>query len=161
MSVLAYVGLGSNLGPSMKILDLARRDIAGLNGVELLRMSPVYRSRAIEVEGPQPDFLNAVVEISTRLSAGELLRELLAIEQRHGRIRPALPNSPRTLDLDLLLHGDEVRASEALQLPHPRIQQRAFVLYPLCDLDEDIVIPGQGRVGDLREHVTEQDIEML
>ena len=161
MSVRAYVGLGSNLGPSREILQQAGRAIAGLDETALLRMSPVYLSSALGCDEPQPDYHNAVVEITTGLPANILLRELLVIEQGFGRVRPAPENSARSLDLDLLLYGDQVQSDAELQLPHPRIQERAFVLYPLCDLDEDIVIPGQGRAGDLLGRVSTQVIERL
>ena len=99
-------------------------------------------------EPDQPDFVNAVAVVDTALSAGELLRELLALEARHGRVR-SKPNAPRTLDLDLLLFGGQVISEPGLEVPHPRMHQRAFVLVPLVEVTPDALIPGHGSAADL------------
>jgi 2-amino-4-hydroxy-6-hydroxymethyldihydropteridine diphosphokinase len=98
----------------------------------------------------QPDYVNAVAQVATRLSPEDLLSALLAIERRQGRERnPAQRNGPRTLDLDLLLHGDAVRSDPDLTLPHPGAHERDFVLVPLAEIAPDLVIPGRGAVRDL------------
>jgi len=108
----------------------------------------------------QPDFVNAVAEIETRLGAQALLGELLATEARFGRVR-TLPDAPRTLDLDLLLHGDRVIAEPGLIVPHPRMHERAFVLAPLAEIAPDIAIPGKGRAGALLAACTDQKVEKI
>jgi 2-amino-4-hydroxy-6-hydroxymethyldihydropteridine diphosphokinase len=101
----------------------------------------------------QPDFINAVARIGTSLDPQDLLAGLLAIEQQAGRVRNAERWGPRRIDLDLLLYGDQQIAMEGLQVPHPRIAERAFVLLPLAELDPLIVLPGQGRIADLLQRL--------
>jgi 2-amino-4-hydroxy-6-hydroxymethyldihydropteridine diphosphokinase len=96
----------------------------------------------------QPDFINACARVETRLAPRALLEGLLAIERRHGRVR-AIPNGPRTLDLDIVLYGAEVIDEPDLVVPHPRAHERAFVLKPLLDVWPDAVLPGKGRARDL------------
>ena len=108
----------------------------------------------------QPDFVNAVARLETALPPAELLRELLAIEQRHGRVRDQR-DAPRTLDLDLLLYGDAVVQAPGLQVPHPRMHERAFVLLPLDEVSPGLTIPGQGPVSALLRAVAGQDVERL
>lgn len=146
VAVLAHVGLGSNLGDSRAIVAQAVHALGGLPGCELLARSADYQSPPWGPV-PQPDYINAAVRLRTRLTAPDLLKALLATERAFGRIRPGERWGPRTLDLDLLLYGDTVCDTEHLQLPHPRIGSRAFVLLPLADIDPDLVIPGQGTVA--------------
>lgn len=108
----------------------------------------------------QPDFINAVCKIDTDLAALDLLHALLAIELTQGRIRD-IPGGPRTLDLDLLLYGDLVCHETGLTLPHPRLHERAFVLYPLSELAPELNIPGRGRVDKLLAACAGQAIERL
>lgn len=100
----------------------------------------------------QPEFINAVAKIETRLAPRDLLEELLAIERAHGRTRE-FPNAPRTLDLDILLYGERTVREAGLTIPHPRMLERAFVLVPLAEIAPDAVVPGSGRVADLVKNV--------
>ncbi len=127
----AFVGLGANLGDTRATLDAALAALAGLPGTRLLARSGYYRSAPLDAGGP--DYLNAVARLETALDAEALLDALQAIEQAHGRERPYV-NAPRTLDLDLLLYGDERIASPRLTVPHPRMRERAFVLLPLLEI---------------------------
>jgi 2-amino-4-hydroxy-6-hydroxymethyldihydropteridine diphosphokinase len=130
-AVTAYVGLGANLGQAEQTVRNAISRIAQLPQTSLTKQSSLYRSAPVDAGGP--DFINAVVEVSTSLTAPELLSQLQAIELAAGRQRP-YRNAPRTLDLDLLLFGDARIDSERLQVPHPRMKQRAFVLRPLAEI---------------------------
>ena len=155
----AYVGLGANLGEPSQTIGQALEALAALPRTRLKARSPLYRSAPLGHAG-QPDFVNAVAELTTSLSAGELLAALLEIENRHGRER-SFANAPRTLDLDLLLYGEATLASERLTLPHPRLHERAFVLKPLLDIAPDIEVPGRGPARALLEGVKDQDAERL
>jgi 2-amino-4-hydroxy-6-hydroxymethyldihydropteridine diphosphokinase len=152
VAVLAHVGLGSNLGDSRATIALAIQALGGLPGCELLSRSADYQSPPWGPV-PQPDYINAAVRLRTRLTAQDLLGALLDIERAFGRVRPGERWGPRTLDLDLLLHGDTVCDTEQLQIPHPRMASRAFVLLPLADIDPGLVIPGQGTVASLLARV--------
>jgi 2-amino-4-hydroxy-6-hydroxymethyldihydropteridine diphosphokinase len=147
------VGLGANLGDARRTLSEAVQALSGLPLTHLNHTSSLWRSAPFEAEGP--DFFNAVVLLQTQLAPEALLRELQAIEQRHGRERP-YRNAPRTLDLDLLLHGSHQQQSPTLSLPHPRMHQRAFVLEPLWEVWPDCVLPGLGPVADYRLAVAGQ-----
>jgi 2-amino-4-hydroxy-6-hydroxymethyldihydropteridine diphosphokinase len=129
--VVAYVALGANLGDAAAAVQAAMDAMALLPGTTVTHRSSLYRSAPFEAAGP--DFINAVVEISTLLSAPDLLTQLQALEHEAGRERP-YRNAPRTLDLDLLLYGDGCIASPSLTVPHPRMAQRAFVLLPLAEI---------------------------
>jgi 2-amino-4-hydroxy-6-hydroxymethyldihydropteridine diphosphokinase len=155
----AWIGIGANLGNAREnVLDALER-LAWAPGVRLLRASSLYRTAPIDSSGD--DYVNAVAEIDTSLSARALLAALHGIEQAHGRERP-YRNAPRTLDLDLLLYGDDVIAeAPILIVPHPRMHERAFVLAPLAELAPSLAIPGHGRVDDLLPGVAEQVIEKL
>ena len=132
MSSRAYVGLGANLGADLlATLTQAAQALATLPGTELTALSSAWRSAPVDAGGP--DFLNAVAALDTMLPPVELLDALQAIERAHGRERP-YRNAPRTLDLDLLLHGDAVIDTPRLTLPHPRLAERAFVLRPLLEI---------------------------
>lgn len=155
---LAYIGLGANLGDARAALEAALQALAALPGTKLLRRSSLYRSAPIESSGP--DYLNAVAELHTGLGPLELLHALQAIERDHGRERP-YRNAPRTLDLDLLLHGDLTLDTPELTLPHPRAHLRAFVLLPLCELAPALRVPGHGPVAALLAQVHDQPIEKL
>lgn len=137
MSSRAYVGLGANLGADLPAtLTLAALQLEALPGVHVVALSSVWRSAPVDASGP--DFLNAVAALDTTLSPLELLEALQAIELTHGRERP-YRNAPRTLDLDLLLHGDVVMNTSRLTLPHPRLGERAFVLRPLLEIAPQLV----------------------
>jgi 2-amino-4-hydroxy-6-hydroxymethyldihydropteridine diphosphokinase len=134
--VVATVGLGANLGNPLAALAGAIASIAALDGVKLVAQSAFYRSAPIDSSGP--DYVNAVVQLQTTLTAPELLAQLQTIEQGAGRERP-YRNAPRTLDLDILLFGDASIQSKSLTVPHPRMWQRAFVLLPLAEIAPALV----------------------
>ncbi|MBU4520223.1 MAG: 2-amino-4-hydroxy-6-hydroxymethyldihydropteridine diphosphokinase [Gammaproteobacteria bacterium] len=146
--VTAFVALGANLGDPSRALREALQRLSEAPGVRLVRASSVYRTAPIDSSGP--DYLNAVAEIATTLTAPDLLTALQAIEQGAGRERP-YRNAPRTLDLDLLLYGSARIHSATLTVPHPRMGERAFVLVPLSEIapervtDEALAaVSGQG-----------------
>jgi 2-amino-4-hydroxy-6-hydroxymethyldihydropteridine diphosphokinase len=150
---IAYLGLGSNMGGSRLHIAQALREINGLPGTKVLRVSPLYGSKPWG-KAEQPDFVNAVAEIATELSARELLTAVKSIEHSHGRVARERWG-PRPLDIDILVY-DAVRVSEPdLQVPHPRMWDRAFVLRPLADLRPDLIAPG-GRPVLLR--LNDEDI---
>lgn len=154
----AWIGLGANLGDTRATLRAAFSALAALPRTRLLDRSSLYRSAPVDAGGP--DYLNAVALIDTGLDAHELLAHLLAIERRHGRER-LYPNSPRTLDLDLLLYGDAQIESATLTVPHPRLHVRAFALAPLAELAPALEVPGRGAVAALLPGVAAQPIERL
>ena len=130
-SVMACVALGANLGDAVATVQQALRDVAALPDTSLFKASSLYRSAPYEAKGP--DFINAVVLIRTQLSPIALLHALQALELQSGRERP-FKNAPRTLDLDIIFYGDFALATQALTLPHPRWDERAFVLQPLAEV---------------------------
>lgn len=138
--VRAYVGLGANLGDSAATLRQVLAQLEATPGVAGVTASPFYRSAPVDATGP--DFINAVAAVDTVLAPLALLDVLQALEHEHGRQRP-YRNAPRTLDLDLLLHGDAQLDHERLILPHPRLHLRAFVLLPLRDLEPDLSVHGK------------------
>ena len=154
----AYIGLGANLGDPRATLQAAFDALAGLPQSTLLQRSGYYRTAPIDSSGP--DYLNAAARLRTQLPAAALLAQLQAIERAHGRQRP-YRNAPRTLDLDVLLYGDERSVDSALELPHPRAHERAFVLAPLAEIAPDLVIPGRGRVSELLAGLAGQRIQRL
>lgn len=156
--MIAYVGIGANLGDARANVDDAVARLGLLPESRLLRTSPYYRSAPIDASGD--DYVNAVAAIDTRLPPDALLLALHAIEADHGRERP-YRNAPRTLDLDLLLYGDSVIATDTLTVPHPRMLERAFVLRPLLDIAPAITVPGHGRAASFVSGVSKQAIERL
>lgn len=130
-AVTAYLALGANLGDAQATVREALDAIDALPGTRVARRSSLYRTAPIESSGP--DYINAVVEVDTVLTAPDLLRELLALELQAGRLRP-YRNAPRTLDLDILLFGAARIFSQTLTVPHPRMHTRAFVLMPLNEI---------------------------
>jgi 2-amino-4-hydroxy-6-hydroxymethyldihydropteridine diphosphokinase len=153
--------LGANLGDAAATLRAATVELSVLPETGLFASSSFYRSAPVDAVGP--DFINAVVALSTGLSAHQLLAALQAIELDHGRDRSpaALRNAARTLDLDLLLFGDRVIDTPHLTLPHPRLQCRAFVLLPLLEIDPDAAAPGLGRLSNWLNGVRDQAIARL
>lgn len=134
--VTAYIGLGANLGDPAQAVRCAIEQLGSVPGVRLLQASSFYRSAPVDASGP--DYINAVTEVATTLTAPSLLAALQAIELNAGRERPYV-NAPRTLDLDLLLYGDARMASPQLTVPHPRMWARAFVLLPLHEIAPGLV----------------------
>ena len=144
----AYVGLGANLGDREQALHAAVDALAAEDGVEVVSVSVLRETEPVGV-GQQPLYLNGAAEVETTLTARELLDRLLAVEQQFGRIRVRDEHGPRTLDLDLLLYGDEVIDEPGLTVPHPRLHERRFVLEPLAELAPGLVVPGRGDVESL------------
>ena len=136
----AFIGLGANLGNAKAALMAAMTQIAALPSTQCLKVSGLYRSAPVDSSGP--DYINAVMHISTCFGAPDLLIQLQKIEQLAGRERP-YRNAPRTLDLDLLLYGSAQIDSPHLQIPHPRMFDRAFVLRPLAETVPELVSPAQ------------------
>ncbi|MBS0293564.1 MAG: 2-amino-4-hydroxy-6-hydroxymethyldihydropteridine diphosphokinase [Proteobacteria bacterium] len=136
----AWIGLGANLGDARTALQNALRALAALPGSRLVQVSSLYRSAPVDAGGP--DYLNVVAELQTALAPLDLLHALQAIELAAGRERP-YRNAPRTLDLDLLLYGEQSIDGAELTVPHPRMWQRAFVLLPLAELRPGWVTPAQ------------------
>ena len=140
----AGVALGSNLGERLANLRKARKDIASLNGVlPPMRSSAIYETEPVWCEKGAAKFFNAAIEFGYSGEPGELLRELAAIEKLLGRPGAHARNVSRTIDLDLLYFGDIIVKTSELQLPHPRIVEREFVLRPLADIRPDLVLPAQ------------------
>jgi 2-amino-4-hydroxy-6-hydroxymethyldihydropteridine diphosphokinase len=157
--VRAYVGLGSNLADPVQQVRAAMHALAGLPDTQVERCSSLYLSKAIG-NTAQPDFVNAACRLATRLSAAALLERLLALEAARGRTRVAgSTGGPRVLDLDLLLYGDAEIHEPGLIVPHPRLHERAFVLYPLLEIDRQVRVPGRGPAEVLARNCTDQVIE--
>lgn len=135
-----FIGMGSNLATPIEQLQAATQALSLLPKTELVARSSLYASDPL---GPadQPRYVNAVAELSTELTPLELLDALQHIEQTQGRVRKAERWGPRTLDLDMLLYGDQIIASERLTVPHYHMHARAFVLYPLAEIAKDLVLP--------------------
>jgi 2-amino-4-hydroxy-6-hydroxymethyldihydropteridine diphosphokinase len=138
--VLAYIGLGANLGDPRKAVTQAIQAIAALPGLQLTRQSALYGSAPVDAGGN--DYVNAVVEVQTSLAPHALLTQLQSIETAAGRARP-YRNAPRTLDLDILLYAQLALNDEVLVIPHPRMWQRAFVLRPLAEIAPALVTGAQ------------------
>jgi 2-amino-4-hydroxy-6-hydroxymethyldihydropteridine diphosphokinase len=144
----AYVGLGANLADREATLRAA---VAALGAIEGVRVAAVSSFRETDPVGylDQPRFLNGAAAVDTTLGPRELLDALLAVERSLGRTREGPRFGPRTIDLDLLLYGDESVDEPGLTVPHPRLHERAFALEPLAELDPSLVVPGQGPLETL------------
>lgn len=151
-AVIAYVGLGSNQEDPARQLQFAFRGLSALRQTRLLRQSGVFRTPPWGL-AEQPDFLNAVAELETRLSARALLEGLLDIERQAGRRRDGPRWGPRSIDLDLLVYADCRIDEDGLVIPHPRMAERAFVLLPLAELAPTLHLPGVGVVARLLEGI--------
>lgn len=160
---LAVIGLGANLGDPIATLNDAITTLSAHSQTAYWRISPFYRTAPIGSEEPQPDFINAVAICQTSLSPKWMMQWLLEIERQFGRNRgqDIIRNAPRTLDLDLLLYDEQTMDTPLLTLPHPRLQNRAFVLRPLLDLLPDAILPGKGRLDRYLPGVADQLIERL
>lgn len=154
-----FIGLGSNLENPQQQINTAIEDINTVENVKVVQRSSLYRSPPM---GPQdqPDYINAVIEIETDLLAHDLLDELQTIEQQHGRVRKRHWGE-RTLDLDILLYGQQVITDDRLTVPHPGIAERAFVIYPLAEIAADWTVPGKGQVTRLVQDCPADGLEKL
>ena len=158
MTSTAYVGVGANLGDAQQTVRAAIEAMTILAHTRVAARSSLFISAPIDAGGN--DFVNAVAQLETDLTAQSLLDNLQRIELAFGRERP-FRNAPRTLDLDLLIYDQLQMSSDTLQLPHPRMSDRAFVLLPLLELAPDIHIPGKGAARDYLPAVSGQTIERL
>lgn len=144
---LVFIALGSNLEIPVFQVQHAFDELEQLPGTQLIKRSSLYQSAPIG-RLDQPDFINAVAQIKTKLAPLDLLTALLTIEHKQGRLRESL-NAPRTLDLDILLYDTLQYQDGELTIPHPRMTQRAFVLQPLIEIAPDCQIPGYGHIAPL------------
>lgn len=158
--VEAYVGIGSNLNDPIGQVRRALHELDEIADTRRLACSSLYRSLPM---GPkdQPDYVNAAAALSTRLSPGELLVALLRIEQAHGRTRTGPRWGPRSLDLDLLLYGDQSIAEPGLTVPHPGLATRSFVLFPLLEIAPELEVPGAAPLVELAERVSPDGLTRL
>ena len=156
--MIAYIGIGANLGDASANVDDAFARLGALAGCRVLAASSKYRTAPIDSSGA--DYVNAVACIDTPLDAPSLLAALHAIELAHGRERP-YRNAPRTLDLDILLYGDEQIDLPTLHVPHPRMLERAFVLVPLLEIAPDVTVPGRGAASQFLPAVADQVITRI
>jgi len=143
----SFVSVGSNLGDRKSYLTNAVIALSRSPNVQVSKVSSIYRTEPLEV-GDQPEFLNAVIEIETGLSPWELLSLLQRIEQENGRTR-IVRYGPRTLDMDIILFGDEVISEPALTIPHPRMLERRFVLEPLLEIAPEVTLPDGRKLSDI------------
>lgn len=156
---LALIALGSNLQQPEVQISKAIQVLAGTTGLKLLKASSLYATAPVGYDN-QPDFINAVVQVSTEIPAPQLMQLLLDIEQTFGRERP-FPNAPRILDLDLLDYDGLKLDTELLKLPHPRMHERGFVILPLAEILPDFVLPhGQSVVEWVAEY-KQDDVRKL
>ena len=158
--VTSYIGLGSNLAKPDQQLQEALRAIHELKDTHVTQCSSFYASKPM---GPQdqPDYVNAVVEIGTKLSAEDLLSQLQAIEQTHGRQRKSERWGPRTLDLDIILYGNEQIQSNDLVVPHYGMKTREFVLYPLREIAPELVLPCGDSLVSVLKSVPKNGLEVI
>jgi 2-amino-4-hydroxy-6-hydroxymethyldihydropteridine diphosphokinase len=154
-----YVGLGSNLEDPLLQVQAALSALDRLADTQLINHSPWYRSKAVG-PGEQPDYINGVAELETSLPPEQLLSDLHGIEIAQGRIRNERW-AARTIDLDILLYGNQIVATDRLRIPHPRLHQRNFVLYPLADLAPLLVFPDGRKLATLVAECPNTDIEKL
>ena len=148
----AYVGLGSNMGDRERMLWSAVHMLAFSPEVEVVAVSSIRETDPVGL-ADQPRFLNAAVALDTELEPRALLELLMAVERELGRTRDGPRFGPRTIDLDLLLYGDEVVDEPGLTVPHPRLHERRFVLEPLAELDDELTVPEKGAVQALLARV--------
>lgn len=157
--ITAFIALGSNLANPVAQVQAGLRALAGLPHTRVTGASSLYQNPAVGV-GDQPDFVNAVASIETLLAPRALLEGVLAIERARGRVRE-IPNAPRTLDLDIVLYGEEVIDEPGLTIPHPRMLERAFVLLPLAEIAPHAMVPGAGPAARLAARVDATELMRL
>lgn len=136
-SLIAYIGIGANLGPAAQSVEGAMKELKDHADMTLLAQSGLWRTKPIDAQGP--DFCNAIAQIQTTLAPTALMQELLKIESQFGRIR-SVRNAPRTLDLDVIAIDGMRLNQELLHIPHPRAHSRAFVLIPLCEVNDTVML---------------------
>jgi 2-amino-4-hydroxy-6-hydroxymethyldihydropteridine diphosphokinase len=156
----AYVALGANLGDPVAQVEAAIAALDRLPDSRLVARSRLYRTRPVGLL-EQPDFINAAAALVTTVGAAAFHEALMTLERALGKVPPAQRNGPRRIDLDLLAFAEQTVDLPELRVPHPRLHERAFVLYPLAELAPDLWIPGHGRVAALRDAVGDLGIEPL
>ena len=156
---IAYIGLGSNMRSPEQQIKSAIKSIKAVVKIRVLKVSSLYKSRPV---GPQNqnDYVNAVIKIDTNLMPLELLECMQNIENQQGRIRKE-HWGPRTLDLDILMFGDEIIKDDKLTIPHLEIENRSFVLAPLTEINPNCLIPGKGKARDLLAILDQDDLEII
>lgn len=157
-STLAILALGANLGDPQQTIMLAVEDLDAIEGIKVKKVSPLVESHAMTEAGideTKPNYFNAVVQVKTSLKPKALLERIREIETKHGRVRLERWGS-RTLDIDIITYGNEIKDSKTLTIPHPRAYERAFVLVPWSLIDAEAVLPGHGKVSVLAEAVKDQ-----
>jgi 2-amino-4-hydroxy-6-hydroxymethyldihydropteridine diphosphokinase len=156
---IVYIGLGSNMELPRQHITAAIQSLSDIESTRMLKVSSLYKSKPV---GPldQNDYINAVAQIETDLKPLELLDSLQTIENEHDRVRNERWG-PRTLDLDILMFGEEVIQNDRLTIPHPEMGNRSFVLVPLAEIKSDCVIPGKGLLGDLISNIEQDGLEIL
>jgi len=161
--VVVYIGLGSNLEQPAQQLVNALQAIKKLPQTRFISSSSFYCSKALTLgkNSSAPDYLNAVVSIETQLDPLSLLDDLQAIEFAQGRVRTEQRWESRPLDLDILLYGDETISNERLTVPHPEITKRDFVLVPLAEIDDKLVIPDRGKIEEYLESCEQTLLEKI
>lgn len=159
-AIRCYIGLGSNLGESTDTLDSAVKSIGLIAGISDFQISSYYQSKP---HGPQdqPDYINAVASFLTDLEPEALLDRLQAIESSHGRVRKGEQWGARTLDLDILLYGNQQIDTQRLKVPHPWMTQREFVLYPLSEIASGLVLPSGELLEDCLQNVSSDTLIKL
>ena len=145
---IAYIGLGSNLGDREATIRGALELLQADDEIDVMAVSSLKETDPVGYED-QPRFLNGATALRTELSPRELLERMLAVERQLGRVRTGPRFGPRTIDLDLLLYGQESIDEPGLRVPHPRLAERRFVLEPLAELNSDLEVPGRGTVRAL------------
>ena len=158
--VVVWIGLGSNMGQAADQVEQAIAALTDAPELELTARSSLYRTAPLG-HVDQPDFINAVVRASCRIGCYGLLEALQKIEKRFGRTRDGERFGPRSLDLDLLMYADQTVSSPQLELPHPRMHERLFVLEPLTEIEGDMTVPGRGRLSVLRQACLDQRVQRL
>ena len=156
---IVYIGLGSNMESPRQHITTAIKALGEIQSTHTNKVSSLYKSKPV---GPQDqnDYINAVAELETSLTPLDLLDKLQAIENEHGRVRNERWG-PRTLDLDILMFGDEIINNERLTIPHPEMTNRSFVLMPLAEINADCLIPGKGLLSSLLISIGQDGLEIL
>lgn len=161
MSEIIHLSLGSNLGDKEKYLELAQSRLLDIVGMKLLAESSIYKSLPIRCPEGTPDFLNKVIKLECSLKPVQLLDNSERIEQAMGRTKKGF-FSDRVIDIDILLFGDRIFKNERLEIPHPRMAERAFVLIPLCEISSEIADPLTGRpFADMLKKVGDQGVTIF
>lgn len=155
-AIIAYIGLGSNLNQPKAQIKQALMQLEQHIDIQITALSNLYQSKPL-LDMPQPDYINAVVQIKTKLTPSVLLTTCQQIEHKQHRIQEKKWGA-RTIDLDILLYGNQTITTENLSIPHPQIAHRAFVLLPLCDIDPSLIIPKNKRLSDMIKHIDTSQI---